>query len=360
MFRFILPLSLSVMLGGTAFAQSKADLTSQMQIALKSGQADVAMEKAIALYTLALKDNDNKTAGQAAYTQGKIHEMKFFAKDAAEAFERCYEHYRTENALAQALSCQQDAGLNYIKAGKKGTGVTLLKDTVKTLETIGQEKSGLAGLVYLNLSKEVLPPKLKRRDGAEKARKDSVKYSDKALAAFEANGQQRSKYYASALFAKGLALEDQKKYEAATDAFQQAVDLYKTLPDKDADVLKNAKARLNIVKHGAGQKSNDNIHTVRDVTGKKIDLIIKRKKRVKSPKVNKNQMVDGARVKAEITLNNDGSVATIKIIESTPNAAFGEAFAKAVKTWTFTPPEGIQAEDIPPFKFGSTFSVYRR
>lgn len=154
-------------------------------------------------------------------------------------------------------------------------------------------------------------------------------------------------------------MEDSEKFEEAAKTYFKAINLYKDLPNRSDDVLKNMRSRLSIAAFGANGETQRNTLNVDTRDGEKVTLEILRKRSVKHPRINKNQRVDGARVRAKITLSKNGTVERIDILESMPSQDFSDAFRKAVSTWSFIPPDGVLPEDIPPFEYGMVFYIKR-
>ena len=347
-----------------AAAQNKNDISLEMQSALENNDLETALSKANTLYELTAAQNDFSGAGKAAFSRAKIQAGLNNDLEAAKSYALCNDNYGKVNALAQSIHCQFESGKAYLAAGRPGLGKKTIENTEKSLRKIGQEQSGMAALVYLKLSELSLPPKLDNTSIARAKRSKSIKYSEKALIALNANGQGKSETYLFTLIAKGIALEDSEEYEKAAKTFEAAIRLHKEVPNAPKNILKNAKIHLSISEFNSKKskqaKKDEKTIEVLDKSGNEIILKIKRKKRVNFPKINKNQLVDGAQVKAIITLAEDGSVTNIQITESAPKKAFGVAFTKAVKTWKFTAPESYSGLDIPPFEYVMVFYVNRR
>lgn len=357
----LLYMSVSIAVATAVCAPSYSQSTnSDIMAALNAGKTDEALSLATALYDTSAKSKDEANAGYAAYAKAQIFDLKNMPLEAAEAYDDCADHYGKIGSAAQSLQCRYQSGLSFYAAGKTGTASDVLKSAAKELEKIGQDKSELAANVYLALAKSVLPSKLTRKQSATNKRKAVIEYVDKALLALDSVGQKQTQLYASGLFMKGIALEDSQKYEAAAAVYKETVDLAKTASDIPADFKKKAATRHAIAKsHLSENKESDSFFT-KDIDGNEVELRMKKKRKIKVPRLSNNTMVDGATVKAKITLEDDGRVAKIDIMESRPSAEYGEAFVKAVKTWTFIPPEGVSGTDIPPFNYNMTFSVYRR
>lgn len=358
-YALILALSL-FLIPALTHAQNAPDLSQKMQNALQNNNTEAALEYADALYTLNKSMTDYSGAGQAAFSKGKILDYSRKSLLAGRAYDDCTRAYEKIEAAAQALQCQYLSAQSYISAGKSGTALERLEDTAKKLETLDQGKSHLAANVYLTLAREILPSKLRRLRGASSKRKDSIEYADLAMQGFEAAGQKKSLSYGTALYIKGNAQEDLEKYHEAKESYAAAINVFETLKDFPKSDLKNAKTRLSIVKKLADDENGDETLNVKDATGNKITLLIQKKHKVKFPRINRNQLVDGAQVRALITLKKEGTVDKIEIIESTPDPAFGKAFKKAVKKWEFLPEEGIPTNNIPPFEYGMVFFITRR
>lgn len=347
------------LLAGAVSAQSLDDIRTDLQDALNRNDASAAQDLATSLYEAALAAGDASAAGAAAYTRGEILIVLNEQRDAAEAYERCAEHYRSVGAVAEKLRCAHKAGTTYLSSGRPGKGLDMLQAAAGELEALGQHQTGLAATIYLSLADATLPSKLDREGlGGGAKRRDVIQYSESAMDALEAIGHQKSELYASALYLKAEAYEQMKENDQAALAYKAFIDLYGSLPDHSEDVLANAITRYNVVRV-AGKEDDDTLAVV-DGSGEEIILTIDRRRRVRFPRVDGNKLVDGARVQAEITLQADGRPAMINILSSYPDAAFGEAFERGVKHWRFIPPDGVSPEDIPPFEYGMVFHVHRR
>lgn len=343
-----------------ACAQSQAELSSQVESALQRDDLAAALLASGKLYEMHIAENNIEGAGRTAYSRAKILEARSENLEAGSAYKLCAEHFKDLNALAQSLNCKYDSGLAYLSGGKKGTAIDILKATAKDLEEIGQAKSGLAAKVYLTLAEEILPPKLDHKRAANRTRNSSAKYANLAMSALDALGENSSELYASALLIKGRALEDSEKYDQAALAYTEAVDLYESLPNGSPDILENIRSRASIAMSQSKGGKSDNTLDVLDNDGNKITLTVDKKRKVHFPRIDRNKLVDGARVKALITLEADGKVETIEILESYPEEEFGAAFEKAARKWIFNPPDGVSASEIPPFEYGMNFYVQRR
>lgn len=349
-----------VLFNSPVTADDREAIIQDMQAALSRNDLPSALNYAVALYDNRIAQGDLSGAGGAAYSQASILEGSKDNLAAADAFERCEKHYREINAAAQALQCKYRSGLALIAGARPGNGLDTLRSTAKELESIGQGKSGLAALVYLSLAETILPSRFDRLKGATAERNASIAYAEKAMTALLAEDQGQSKLYASALLQKAIALEDLKETKQAISAYETFIRLYKTLPDAPAEDLHAAQIRLSNVRLRARDSNAKKTFSVPDSSGNEIVLKIKKKKRLIFPKINNNQRVDGAYATVEITLDQQGKVANLEILESHPTEAYGEALEKAVTHWTFTPPDGVSGLDIPAFEYMILFSVSRR
>lgn len=348
-----------ILLAGSAWAQTAYDLTSKLQIALEENNPDLALEISKDLYEISNDNNDHQSAGFSAYVTAGILEKRSDPLAAAKAYDQCRRHYDKINSPAQAIQCQYKSALAFLVGHKKGKAIDALKSSAKNLEKINQDKSALASQVYLTLSNETLPAKTDRSRGAQSKRLEVAEYANRSLLALRATGQDESENYVSALFIKGLALEDAEKFDEAVESYSKAIILYQVLPNHSDEALRNIQSRLSIAKFGMeGGSEEDTVH-VSLRNGENITLKIKRTKPVKYPKINRNQMVDGARVRAKIQLSESGEVNHIEILESMPSKEFGDAFLKAVRKWEFSAPEGVKADEIPPFEYSMVFYVRR-
>lgn len=343
-----------------AVAQDLVQQTRALQSALQNSDVPLAKSLAADLQAASLEAGDYEIAGYAAYVRGGIFDSENAFANAAEAYEACYEAYDAMGSAAQAIQCHYKSAQAYLSARQSGKAVSTFKKTANMLEDIGQEKSALASQVYLTLAEEVRPQKLERSPKARSQRRQAVTYATKAIAAMEGSGMTERAEFPAAYFLKGIALEDSQKFDEAIQAYEMAIELYEDSPNMSEEELRTLRSRLNIVRADAGQLSNDNEMDVRDANGDMITLTYKKKKSVKIPRVNGNQVVDGSRALAKITLGEGGKVKDIEILESTPTADFGEAFTKAAKHWVFTPPEGVDPTTIPPFNFSYVTYVRRR
>lgn len=350
----------AVLMTSLAAAQGTNNRVEELQTALRQNQTDLALELATALYETSDDESDHSTAGFSSYVIAGLLEQKNEFVAAARAYDDCSEHYDVSNSHAQSIQCKYKSGLAYLAGYQNGRAIDALKSASDSLEEIGQERSALASQIYLTLSTEILPPKLDQGRGANRLRLASVEYADKSLAALAATGQNGTENHALALYTKGLALEDSEQFEEAVQAYTEAVTVYRNLPNPSDDILRNMQSRLSITQSEAEDESEIDTVDVHDETGQVITLEIDKTRTVRTPRIHGNQMVDGARVQAVITLAEEGSVDKIEILESIPSEEFGEAFANAVKDWIFTPPDGVSSEDIPPFDYAMVFYVKRR
>ena len=236
-----------------------------------------------------------------------------------------------------------------------------MKDIVKALKKIDQDQSAFAGRVYLSLAQETLPNKMDFDRAAQKERRKAADYAESAIIAMEASGLTQTADLPAAYFMRGMALEDAKDYTPAAEAYAKALALYRAYPNADAKELTTVRTRLGIARAaGQNSKARDKI-TVRDADGKRITLRIKRRAKIKSPKVDGNRRVDGARAIVRITLGPDAKPAQIDIVQSDPAPEFGEAMRQAMLTWSFEPEqEGLAPEQVPPFEYRMSFSIARR
>lgn len=360
MLRFLGFAILFLLLANPAAAQNADDMSARLQVALKQNDRALALDIARDLYDISDKADDDKSAGYLAYVKAGILEYESDHSEAAKAYDQCAKHYKKIEGHAQSIQCQYRSALAFLSGSKQGQAIDALKSTVKSLETLGQDKSDLAAQVYFTLSDEILPAKLDRSRQAIRNRRASAEYAEKSLIALAATGQAESDRYVSALFTKALALEDAEEFEDATKTYMETIALYKSMPDHSPELLKNMQSRLSIARFGATGEGNKDTTDVRLKNGDVVALKIKKKKAIKYPRINKNQMVDGARVRAKIYLLNNGKVDRIEILESMPSEEFGVAFKDAVKTWEFQPPKEFMTTDIPPFEYSMVFYVRRR
>jgi TonB family protein len=356
----IITLSIALsLLADFASAQNIDDMRVRLQDALQHNKTDLALEIASDLYEVSDGSNDHQTAGFSAYVKAGLFEQNSDPLAAAKAYDECHKHYDEIDSAAQAIQCQYKSALAFLAGHKNGQAVDTLKSTAESLEKIGQEKSALASQVYLTLATETLPAKVDGSRGAKRKRLGAVEYADKSLLALTASGQSSSEDYVSALFTKGLALEDAEEFDAAVETYAKAIALYTSRPNHSDDVLRNMRSRHSIAKFGTEDDTETDTLVVHLDNGEDISLRIEKSKKVKYPRINNNQMVDGARVRAKIQLSEGGDVDQIQILESMPSKEFGEAFKKAVRKWKFLPPEEYKAEDIPPFEYTMIFYVQR-
>lgn len=336
------------------------DLQTEMTLALERGDNDTALAIANTLYETSVVEKDEAKAGHAAYAKAQIFGLKNMAEKSAKAYKACAKHYWSNQNAAQSLQCQYQSGLTFYESGKHGRARDTLKDAAKKLESIDQERSALAANVYLVLSKATLPGKFDHSKGAASKRIEVVKYLDKGILALETTQQDETNVYLSALYLKGLALEDAEKFPEAAAVYKDVLVASESISATPKDFIKKTSTRYNIARAQSSKKGTSKTLIVDDIHGNEVELKIKKGRTVKTPKLNRNQMVDGASVNAQITLAANGSVKDIEILESIPNPNYGEAFAKAIKTWKFIPPENVSGENIEPFEYGITFSVKRR
>lgn len=361
-FQQILPRSLCLMLALGLCAETAAaqESTQALQDALKRNDAAAAMALASDLYSRSEAENDHTAAGFAAYVKAGLLEQDADFSGAAKAYADCADHYESLNSAAQSIQCEYSSGLAHLSAYQDGKAMSALKSTARRLEAIGQDRSAMASKVYLTLAEETLPPKTQRGAKAQGKRLEAAAYADKSMRALTAAGQNETEFYAAAAFMKGMALDDAEDFPEAVKAYETAIRIYAAQPNTSPEELKSMQARLSIAKFGQSGKTSDNTHDVRGPDGEMITLTIKKKRKVRVPRINNNQMVDGARARAQITLGADGRVASLTIQESDPDPKFGEALEKGMKTWVFTPPEGVAPQDIPPFDYSMIFYVSRR
>lgn len=342
-----------------AKAQNIENQTTKLQIALKNNDRIKALEEAILLYDLSLVVSDFKTAGFAAYTKASIYDQNKESLKAAKAYDQCSNHYGRVNSLAQSIQCEYRSALSYISAYKPGNAVDALNSSASRLEDIGQGQSSLASQVYATLAQEMLPSKLDNTRYAKQKRLKSIEYSDKALLALEASGQSKTENFASILSLKGIAQDDSENYDAAIKSYEEAIEIYSALPNSSKETLETIRSRLSIARFGLEKPKKKNSIEVIHKNGDVLNLKIKRKKSVKVPRVNKNQIVDGAKASVEIDLSETGAVRRVTVLKSEPSKEYGDALKKAVETWTFILPENISGTDIEPFEYGMIFYVKR-
>ncbi|MEM9599428.1 MAG: energy transducer TonB [Pseudomonadota bacterium] len=357
-YRLALSSILALSCATSAFSQTPNERVSALQDALNANEVDLAMDLASALYADSDRRDDHQTAGFSAYVMAGLFKQKNEHLQAAETFEDCADHYGEIGSIAQSIQCDYQAGKSFMDGLRKGQAVSLFKSVAKQLEDIGQDRSALASELYLTLAEETLPPKSQRGRRAHKDRLEAADYAEKSRLALKATGQDRTQIYSAALFMKGLALEDAEMFEEAAEAYAEAVTLYQSLPDHDEADLRNMTTRLNIAQ-ADGEDTQDNYIDVKDIDGETVNLTINKKRRVKFPRVNKNQLVDGARARVVISLTDSGEVDDVTIIESIPSEEFGQALEKAVRSWTFRRTDDGAISDIPPFEYGLVFYVKR-
>ena len=346
----------AALLTGNAAAESQESLRASLQEALTANDLDAALELSADLYDAALAETDASGAGAAAYSRAEILTAQESHDDSA-AYALCEDHYQSVSAAAQSLQCAFKAATALQSAGRPGTGLDKLQAVENELKAIGQERSGFAVGVYLALAEATLPSEFDREVGARSKRNRVIAYTEEA-ATLEAIGKADSHYFTSALLMKAEALDHLKDYEKSVTTYETFLELYEALPNHSNDVLQNAYERYNI----ARLETKDDPNTLK-VTGKndeEIILTVQKKRKVRTPKLNGNQVIDGAYADALITLDADGGVETIEILASEPDPKYGEALRKGVKHWRFIPPEGVSGAVIPPFEYGMVFYVTRR
>ena len=358
MFRTVCVCIFTFLFAGSICAQSIEELDSDLKAALTKNDRTTAIVVSEKLFDLAHSSGEMETAGRAAFAQASVFESLAQHSDAAEAYENCADSYEEAGSIAQSLQCKYMSGKAWLAGGKRGQGLKTLIATSEALKRIGQEKSMMAADVYLTLSKEALPSKLEKR--AHTKRRNVIEYAELSIAALTANGKDKSKLAGAAFFNKGMALEDDEAFKDAVMAYENALEIFRMLPGDNSQIVESAATRLSIAKAmSKGLKRRSNVISVDDAAGNSVELSIKRKRDVVVPRIDRNRVVDGARATVTISLDSDGSVKSVDITESYPNPEFGEALKKAVLTWKFTPPDGIAAENIPPFEYKSTFFVSR-
>lgn len=344
----------------TVSAQTSPDLKIEIISALELGETENALALAETLYNTSKKAKNYTQAGYAAFAKAQIYDMKNMPLEAAQSYKQCGSEYGKAKSDAQSLQCQYQSGLAYISAGRTATARDVLKDAAEGLEQIGQGKSALAANSYLALSKTSLPGKIADNPSVNGKRKATIEYADKAIIALKTSGLDNTQKHLSALYLKAIALEDLQDFEAASAVYKKTLNLAGDISDTPDAFINKVETRYNITKSQIMSKKDRKHISVLDASGAKVELKIKEKRGVKIPRLNKNQIVDGASVGARLTLGENGSVTNIEILESIPHEDYGKAFEKAVITWKFIPPEGVSGLDIPPFNYGMTFSVKRR
>lgn len=342
------------------WSQTADELANTLQSQLEERDLDMALDTADRLYQVRLSQGARADAGAAAFTKGYIYGAQNKSLESAKEYDLCDKHYAAVGSAAQSLQCRHKAGVAYSAGGKKGLALERLKSTAAELESIQQDKSGLATMVYLSLAGEILPPKFDRLNGAESERRAAITYADKAMTALSAIGQNQSDHFASALLLKATAFDDLKEYNRAVPVYEGLLALYTELPSATDEMRQKIYSRLSIARSEAGLSDDDDTVTVMDLNGEKHVLKIHQRKKVSYPKINRNQKADGAYVRAVITLKTDGEVESIDVLESEPDEKYGEAFVNAVRKWKFELPEGISGGDIQPFSYGMTFYLKRR
>lgn len=343
-----------------AAAQQPSDNVEALQTALRQNQTDLALELANRLYETSDDKDDHPTAGFSAYVIAGLLEQKDEFVEAAKAYDDCSEHYNLSNSQAQSIQCKYRSGLAYLSGYQRGRAIDAFKSAANSLEAIGQDRSALASQVYLTLSTEVLPPKLDRGRGANRLRLSAVEYADKSMSAMAATGQDHTENHALALYAKGMALEDSETFEGSAQAYADAISIYSALPEHSAEILRNMRTRHSIASFGANDDDERDTIDVLHNSGQTVTLEIDKTRHVRNPRLHGNQMVDGAQVRAIISLAADGTVDQIEIVESIPSDDFGDAFKDAVSKWVFSSPDGMSSADIPPFEYSMIFYVKRR
>lgn len=351
---------LGTMVPMTVTAQTPADLKTQLISKLENGQNDEALLLAEALYEASIKVNDRSQSGYAAYAKAQIYGLKNLTLEAAKAYEQCGKEYAKAGRAAQSLQCQYQSGLAFSDAGKDASAVDVLESAAKKLEKIGQAESALAANTYATLAKVKLPSKLESRQGAKNKRLATIEYAEKAMQALEATGQDNTLLYTSMSFQKGVAYEDMQDYEAAKSAYKNTLKLTKSRPDTPEDFQQFLETRYSIVNYQTKDKADRERLPAFDRAGNKIELEWKKKRRVQIPRIDNSSYVDGASATVRLTLDAEGKVSDVVVLESAPNEKYGEALSKAAKKWAFTPPEGLSGLDVAPFEYGMTFSVRRR
>ena len=342
------------------FAQSGDNLKNRVISNIENGNNDEALTLAEELYLISKKEKNNAEAGYAAYAKAQIYALKNQTLDAAKAYEQCGASYAKAGSAAQSLQCKYQSGLAYSDAGKKASAIDILEEAVKELEKIGQDKSALAANSYATLAKVMLPAKLEGQQAAKSKRLATIDYANKAMRALEATGQKNTLLHTSMAFQKGVADEDMENYEAAKSAYRDTLKLTKSRPDTPEDFQRFLETRYSIVSYETKDKTDRDHLPAYDRAGNKIELEWKKKRRVKIPRIDNSSYVDGASATVRLTLDVDGKVSNVEIIESAPNEKYGEALSKAAKKWAFTPPKGLSGLDVAPFEYGMTFSVRRR
>jgi TonB family protein len=344
----------------TVTAQTPADLKNQLLLKLENGQNDEALLLTEALYETSIKVNDRSQSGYAAYAKAQIYSLQNLTLEAAKAYEQCGKEYAKAGSAAQSLQCQYQSGLAFSDAGKDASAVDVLESAAKELEKIGQAKSALAANTYATLAKVMLPSKLESRQGAKNKRLATIEYAEKAMRALEATGQDNTLLYTSMSFQKGVAYEHMQDYEAAKSAYKNTLKLTKSRPDTPEDFQQFLETRYSIVNYQTKDKADRERLPAFDRAGNEIELEWKKKRRVQIPRIDNSSYVDGASATIRITLDAEGKVSDVIVLESAPNEKYGEALSKAAKKWAFTPPEGLSGLDVAPFEYGMTFSVRRR
>lgn len=356
----VLAFCMSATIPMMALAQTGADLKTQLLSKLESGQNDEALALAETLYETSKKANDRSQSGYAAYAKAQIFAMKNQTLDAAKAYEQCGEEYAKAGSAAQSLQCQYQSGLAFSDAGKDASAIEVLESAAKELEKIDQDKSALAANTYATLAKVMLPSKLESRQAAKNKRLATIEYAEKAMRALEVTGQDNTLLYTSMSFQKGVAYEDMQDYEAAKSAYRDTLKLTKSRPDTPEDFQQFLETRYSIVNYQTKDKADRERLPAYDRAGNKIELEWKRKRRVQIPRVDNSSYVDGASATVRLTLDAEGKVSDVVVLDSAPNEIYGEALSKAAKKWAFSPPEGLSGLDVAPFEYGMTFSVSRR
>lgn len=320
-----------------------------LEDALEAGDLEAAFE--IAEKNLEATTTGSEKQGIAAFQAARIGEAVNKPLKAGEYYDLCADVCKALGQMPQSSDCGYRAGMAYQAGGRPGKARSTLEKALNELAKSGNGESPAVVTISLALAETYVPNRFDRSAAAANSRRRAIRYAQKALSVLQQMGQENSILMAEAYLLEARMYDQlfeekdaEKSYLKASEIFEDAGPDYK---DRVEDIA------LRILAMNGADKDDSRLQVTLD-DGREVEFKIKKRRAIRHPR-STGFLSDGAKVKLEITLDDDGSVANVEILESVPDDSYGESAARAISTWKLIPTDGTDMSGIPPFLYEITY-----
>ena len=321
-----------------------------------------ALEIAERLFAIASEaPADHAASGRYARAVAQLNAIKARKAQAADWYLKCADGFERAQQNEQIrIECLWSAGTGYGDAYEYEKAKETFKRLIHSLEgKPSNETNGYISLSYVMLAQLHEPRMTAKKNVYRLKQKQYLNFAERAIQAVEAEGQTGAFVHALALYELAKAQELMKNKDLAASYYEEVVRISSAVGAEASALQTSAATRLAFV-GGEPLKKKKTVE-VETVSGETITLKIISRKSVKLPKPKGTQAVnERAYARLQISLQADGKVDSVEVIQSGPDEYPGIALSESVKQWRFEGPESVALDELPPFELGYVFGVVRR